>query len=229
MLAIIQCRFNSSRLPGKALLKLSGKEILSRCVSRVKSANLVSNVLVATSKNKTDIPIVEFCNSESLDVFLGSLNDVVQRLHDAAKFKNCQKFLRICGDSPLIDPQIIDHAISLSKASEFDLVTNVFPRTFPKGQSVEIIKTSVLDRILNENRSTSQMEHPTSFIYENFERFRICSFRSGGDFANCNHSIDNESDLKSANMVFKVNNDPTISWQEIEAIYSKNKLNDHFK
>lgn len=224
MLAIVQCRFNSSRLPGKALLKLSGKEILSRCVSRVKSANLVSNVLVATSKNKTDIPIVEFCKSERLDVFIGSLGDVVQRLRDAAKSNNCQRFLRICGDSPLIDPQIIDHAISLSKTSEFDLVTNVFPRTFPKGQSVEIIKTSVFDRILNENRSTSQMEHPTSFIYENFKGFRICSFTSGGDYANSSHSVDDESDLKSAQIIFRKNKDVRLPWQEIEAIYSKNKL-----
>ena len=87
MLAIIQTRFNSERLPGKALLKLGNTEMLGRCVQRVSAAKSVSNVLIATSENKTDIPIVEFCQKRNFAVHLGPLEDVGLRLLRTANAK----------------------------------------------------------------------------------------------------------------------------------------------
>jgi spore coat polysaccharide biosynthesis protein SpsF len=225
MLAIIQSRYNSLRLPGKALLRLGSKEILARCANRVSSANLVSDVLVATSNRKTDQPIVGFCKQEGLSTHLGSLNDVGTRLLTAAEAKKSSSFVRICGDSPFIDPEVIDTAISLYTSSEFDLVTNVFPRSFPKGQSVEIINTKTLQKACEQLRTMDEMEHATSFFYNHPNDFKICSFTSGKDTKNSRQCIDDKNDLAIAQKISSNEHVFNFGWQEIEKLWKKEEQN----
>lgn len=225
MLVIIQSRYNSSRLPGKALIRLREKEILAMCAHRVASANLVNDVIVATSDEKTDQPIVDFCKHEGLKIHLGPLNDVGARLLTAAKSKNSRVFVRICGDSPFIDPQIIDTAIALFASSDFDLVTNVFPRSFPKGQSVEVIKTRILEKVCEQRRSNEEIEHATSFIYNHPNDFKICSFTSGEDSKNSRQCIDDKNDLAIAQKISSDMDPLKFGWQEIEKLWKKVEQN----
>lgn len=221
MLAIIQSRYNSSRLPGKALIRLGEKEILAMCAHRVSSANLVSDILIATSNRKTDQPIVGFCKQEGLATHLGSLNDVGRRLLTAAESKRSSSFIRICGDSPFIDPELIDIAISLSNSSDFDLITNVFPRSFPKGQSVEIIKTRMLKKVCEQTRSDEEKEHPTSFFYKHHNNFKICSFTSGASAADSRQCIDDKNDLAIAQKISSNEHVLNFGWQEIDTLWTK--------
>ena len=225
MLAIIQSRFSSKRLPGKALFKLGNTEILGRCAQRIAGAKLVSKVLIATSEDKTDIPIVEYCQKKNLAVHVGPLKDVGLRLLSAVSSKNKTSFVRICGDSPFIDPKLIDIAISLSNSSDFDLVTNVFPRSFPKGQSVEIIKTSMLKKTCEQTRSVEEMEHATSFFYKNHNDFKICSFTNGTNAAESRQCIDDKNDLAIAQRISSNLNVFNLGWREIDKLWKETGRN----
>lgn len=211
-------------MPKKVLLRIGTKTILERCHQRVSLAQGVSKIVVSTSDEVDDKQIVNYCKDKNWHVSTGSLNDVGLRLLQIAKTEKKSSFVRISADSPFIDPKIIDTAISLSKSKKFDLVSNVFPRSFPKGQSVEIIRTEALDRICKNNRSKEQKEHMTKYFYENFEKFKIISFESGEDFTNSNQSIDDKPDLTWAKTIAEKIDDCKSTWQEIESISYKNKF-----
>jgi len=223
LLAVIQSRYDSARLPGKALLSLGDSSILGKCVERVSRASLITEIIVATSRESSDLVIAEYCKNRNLTCHLGPLDDVGLRLADAAASKNQKKFIRICGDSPFIDPEIIDQAISLSTSSDFDLVTNVFPRSFPRGQSVEVIRTKTMQQICSEKRSADEKEHATSYFYDNHKQYRICSFSSGADEANSRQCIDDEKDYKIAKYVMGLNEMNDLGWKEIQRLWNAKK------
>jgi spore coat polysaccharide biosynthesis protein SpsF len=223
VIAIIQSRLSSSRLPGKALLPLGYSTILGLCVNRVCSANLVSKTFVSTSLDSSDNKIVEFCKNNKINSFRGSLEDVGKRLVDTALSCRQERFIRICGDSPFIDPSIIDEAISISKTSDFDLVTNVFPRSFPKGQSVEVIRTKTMQQICTEKRSADEKEHATSYFYDNHHQYRICSFSSGAEEADSRQCIDDEKDYEIAKDLVDLNETNDLGWKEIQRLWNSPK------
>jgi len=223
VLAIVQSRLNSSRLPGKALLPLGYSTILGLCVKRVCSANLVSKTFVSTSLDRSDNKIVEFCKNNKINSFRGPLEDVGKRLVDTALSCRQERFIRICGDSPFIDPSIIDEEISISKTSDFDLVTNVFPRSFPKGQSVEVIRTKTMLQICSKKRTKAEKEHATSYFYNNYKDYRICSFNSGADQANSRQCIDEDKDYEIAKYIVSVNDINDLGWKEIQRLWNSQK------
>ena len=144
MLAIIQARTSSKRFPKKVLYKINSKPLIIRVVNNALKSNLVSNLIVATSKEKSDDQLVKLIKKSRFKYFRGSLKNVALRMLNVAQINNAKYFMRLSGDSPLIDYKIIDFAIKiLKKNKNVDIVTNVFPRTFPSGQSVEIIKTKM--------------------------------------------------------------------------------------
>ena len=156
----------------------------------------VSKLLIATSNNRSDDELVNFLK-KNFNVFRGSLSNVADRLLKAAQINNSKYFIRISGDSPLIDYKIIDRAIKIFKKDKKnkDLITNVFPRTFPSGQSVEIIKTKILKENLSK-MSKSEKEHVTTFFYKYFKRFRIINFKNFSKFKKKDKmSLDFRSDL----------------------------------
>ncbi len=226
MLALIQARLSSVRLPKKVLRKIGEKTILEHCHQRVSLATGVSKIVVCTSVDDSDKEIAKFCKKKQWNVATGSLNDVGLRLSTIAKQERQCSFLRISADSPFIDPQIIDTAILLSKSKMFDLVTNIFPRSFPKGQSVEIIRTEALYSICKNNCTKEQKEHVTSYFYDNSDKFKIISFQSGGCFENSNHSVDEMSDLRWAKMIEEKTEYSNLSWQEIESVSSAYKFSE---
>lgn len=223
MLAIIQSRYNSTRLPGKALLPLGNSNVLGKCIERVSQAKLITEIIVATSDEHSDFVISEYCKKRSLTCYTGSLIDVGSRLANAVASKNGENFVRICGDSPFIDPVIIDQAVSLSHSSEFDLVTNVFPRSFPKGQSVEVIRTETMQQICSKKRSADEKEHATSYFYVNHHKYRICSFSSGADEADSRQCIDDENDYKIAKNLMELNETNDLCWKEIQRLWNAQK------
>ena len=188
MLLIVQARYNSSRLPGKVLKNLSGKPMLQWTLERLNNCKRVRRIFVATSEERTDDPIEDFCLSSGWSCFRGNLNDVADRFAQIVHREKIPAFVRISGDSPLMDPEIVDQAIQLYETSECDLVTNILVRTFPKGQSVEVLKADTFLKILPDF-DPSEQEHVTSYYYKHPEKFRMIGFTGGEDAGKCQLSV----------------------------------------
>ena len=145
---IIPARMNSKRFRGKALKKINNFEILKILINRLKKVRHIKKFVISTTKNKIDNKIINFCKREKISFDRGDSLNVAKRLFKTAKKFKAKYFVRINGDSPFIHYNIIDKAIKIYKKKKVDIVTNIFPRTFPIGQSVEVIRTDTLGKNL---------------------------------------------------------------------------------
>lgn len=203
MLCIIQARYSSKRLPGKVLKKILGITVLKRVINQVKKSKKIKKIIIATSKHKADKKIINFCNKNKINCISGSLNNVFKRFYSIIIQEHCESFVRISADSPLLNYSLIDKAVTLFNKNQYDIITNVFPRTFPKGFSVEVINSKIiLDYVLKIKKKRHQ-EHLTSFFYDNYKKFKIKNFSNKVDYSNINLSIDNLSDFIRVKNIIK--------------------------
>ena len=135
---IIQARMASSRFPGKILKKIRNNTIIELIVKRLKKAKLVNDIVVATSNIKENKPLINFLKKKKIKFFCGSENDVLSRFYSAAKKNKSKIIIRITGDCPLADPNIVDEFISEFKKNNYDYLSNVNPWTYPDGLDVEV-------------------------------------------------------------------------------------------
>lgn len=202
----IQARYSSERLPGKVLKEVSGKPLLEYTIKRLQKTNLSQSIYVLTSKNSEDLKIVNFCKSKSYKFFSCSLENVFKRFRSFLKLNNYDAFVRISGDSPLIDPFLIDKMLDKFRKNDCDILTNVFPRTFPSGQSVEIIKSKTFLKIDESLLTEEDKEHVTSFFYKNSKIFNIENFECKYSHKNIKLSIDTYDDFDRFVYFLKKNN-----------------------
>lgn len=223
MLVIIQARMSSNRLPGKVLMPLAGKPMLAWIVERVVAANYVSRVIVATSNEVDDDSIASYCKKYSIPCFRGNLLDVASRMMEAVKKEKADCFVRISGDSPLIDSKLIDQAIKIYYENEYDLVTNVLKRTFPKGQSVEVLRTKTFIEtypIMNN----VEREHVTFYYYLHPEKFKIFNFISKEITAEkVQFSVDTYEDYQIINaLIIATKGKIDLGWSDFIKIKNNN-------
>ena len=205
MIAIIQARCNSKRFKNKVLKFFLGKPIIQHVVDNVKKSKKLNKVIVATSKNKSDDKLIKYLKKKNINFYRGSHLNVAKRLSDLAEKKKSNFFIRISGDSPFVNAKIIDRAISLhKKRKNVDLITNVFPRTFPMGQSVEIIKTKIIRKNL-KRFNVKDKEHVTRYVYENNDNFSIINFRNKSKKKIFKMSIDTKKDFNFLEKKFLIN------------------------
>jgi spore coat polysaccharide biosynthesis protein SpsF len=171
----IQARMSSARFPGKMLAPFRGRPLIAQVLERFREFDLHSRVVVLTSTDSTDDPLADFVTNRcGVAVFRGDLDNVVARFQSALGEYPCEWFLRISGDSPLIDASLVQAMIQLSDRSD-DVVSNVVRRTFPPGQSVECVRSDVF-RALNSNDLTpDQREHVTKVFYDRRGDWRLRS------------------------------------------------------
>lgn len=155
---------SSSRLRGKVLRDLAGKPVLGHLLDSLSQCVPPDVTAVLTSTDPSDDLIVQFCRDRSVSVFRGDLLDVASRFHEAAQEYACDAFVRLTGDSPLLDYRIVDRAIEIWREGHYDLVTNAVPRTFPVGQTVEILAATCLSHHLTDF-SAHDREHVTPFFH----------------------------------------------------------------
>ena len=195
--AIIQCRMTSGRFPGKVLAPLMGKPIMDHVLEQIKKTKFYSSIILATSIDKADDPLAIYAEQIGLKVIRGSRDDVIQRFALALKHYNCEAFFRICGDSPLLLPHLFDHAVSIYQKKSYDIITNVFPRTYPAGMSVELFKT---DTFLNLNfffLNDDEKEHISKYYYLNSNDFKIHNIECATQIQpELNLAVDEIGDIK---------------------------------
>ena len=201
---IVFARLNSMRLPGKALIKIAGIRLIDRVLNRVQKAEGASITVVATTDTNLDDQLVEYLEGRDVYIYRGSGSDVALRAACCAKFHNLDCFVRISGDSPFIDSDLITRALLKYKTGSFDLVTNVFPRTFPRGVSVEVIKTQAIQRLLELTQQEFYTEHVTPYFYDNSDKFSIKNiFSNNVAFREANLAVDTPTDLKRINWILE--------------------------
>lgn len=170
---IVFARMDSSRLPGKTLAPIGGRPLLGHVMDRCRRARALRVFVVATTERPVDGPIVAFARDEGWEVFRGATADVALRALACARAFGLDAFVRISGDSPFIDPGLIDEAVRRHETGGWDVVTDVFPRSYPPGVSVEVISTAAMERVLRETRDAEDREHVTRYVYAHPEAFRI--------------------------------------------------------
>jgi spore coat polysaccharide biosynthesis protein SpsF len=195
---VVFARMDSVRLPGKALADLCGRPMLGRVLDRVRRARLCRRVVFATSERPSDGAIASFAKSEGVEVFRGDAADVVERALGCCDALGLDAFVRISGDSPFMPPELIDRALEAMQQTDADLVTNVFPRSYPAGASVEVIKAKALRRA-HERMTTDEREHVTSAFYSAPDAWRIVNFSaSARAYADLRLTVDTAAELEVA-------------------------------
>lgn len=173
IIAIIQARMSSRRFPGKVLAPFLGKPVLAHVAERLRLFSDMLPVVVATSSEETDDPLACYAESLGLGVVRGPLQDVVGRFLQTVERHPCEAFFRVCADSPLLEPFLFTQASEVYASGDYDLVTNVFPRTFPPGMSVELLRTEAFLSFAHRNLAPQDREHATRYIYDHQDLFRI--------------------------------------------------------
>lgn len=197
---LIQARMSSSRYPGKVLAPLQGTPLIGHLVSRIFKVRPAEEVIVLTSVEKSDDPLVEYLKFLGVQTFRGPLDNVFRRFQLCLEKFECKWFFRISADSPLFKADLINKMLSYSQSNEFDIVTNIFPRSFPKGHSLEMVRSKVFENIDSSGLTSDQKEHVTKVYYDNYHEYSIKNIHSGNvDMMEMNLCVDTIEDLNRLN------------------------------
>ena len=220
VLAIIQARTASTRLPLKVMTQLSGVPMLTRVVRRTKRARRLNEVLVATSVSAHDDAIEDLCSWEGWPCFRGSEEDLLDRFFQAAKKHGADPIVRITADCPLIDPGLIDDVVAVFQEGEWDYASNTLePRTFPRGLDTEVFSFEALQRAWDEDKNPAWREHVTPYIYRNPEGFRLKGVAHEEDLSNMRWTVDSPEDLELVRRIYAAfDGDDHFTWKEVLAL-----------
>ena len=222
IVAIIQARMGSTRLPGKVLKDLGGETVLARVVARVRRSQEIGEVVIATTREPEDDAIVEECRRLSVRVFRGEGHDVLDRYYQTAKEEKAEAIVRITSDCPLIEPEITDATIRAFLDRRPDYASNVLERTYPRGLDTEIMTWNALSRSWREAQAPYQREHVTPYIYESAGKFTLVSFKGDIDYSSHRWTLDQPEDLAFLRAVYeRMGNDRLFSWRDVMALLER--------
>lgn len=195
--ALIQARMSSSRFPGKVLAPFAGRPLIDHVIEAVQAVPTVDRVTVLTSDHPTDDPLVAYLADRGVATFRGPLDDVFERFRQYVQTVENDWFLRVSSDSPLLDPAILGRLVAHPQRGRADIVTTIFPRTFPKGKNGELVRTASFLSIDPADLTAEDHEHVTPYFYRHPERFVIASVTSPDpDLAGLSYAVDTVDDLR---------------------------------
>ncbi len=205
VVAIVQARMGSERLPGKVLLGIAGKSMLAHVVHRLQRARLIDRVIVATTTSDADGAIVAECDQIGVLSICGSEADVLGRYQTAALAVDADVIVRVSADSPFVDPEVCDLVVSRFSGAEppVDYASNKIEPSFPLGLDVEVFTREALTRTAMEAVEPFERAHVTVYMYQHPERFRLLAVRVDRDLHSWRWTVDTPEDLAFARAVFK--------------------------
>ncbi|MBI2758571.1 MAG: glycosyltransferase family protein [Chloroflexi bacterium] len=235
VIAIIQGRMTSSRLPGKILADIAGQPMLQRVFVRTSRAATVTETIFATTTDSTDDPVAEYCGFSGIPFTRGSLYDVLDRYYQTAKQAKADVVVRVTADCPVIDPELIDNVVNTLLEGEYDFVCNRLPppwtRTSPIGLDVEACTFKVLNKAWKETKELQHREHVMPYFYEGVELsavsrqlsagvsprgFRIALLNHTTDFGDYRWTVDTPEDLEFMREVYAhFNGRDDFTWKEV--------------
>ncbi len=201
-IAILQARMSSRRLPGKVLCEINGKPMIYWQLQRIYRAKNVDKVIVATSTDTTDDPLVDFLISEEVLYVRGSLDNVKERFDNVITQFPSESFIRLTGDCPLVMPSLIDDLVDAFHEANVDYLSNTIKPTFPDGLDIEVVKTEAFRKLDNASLSKAEIEHVTYGLYSRTGQFTIQNFINSQDLSNLRWTVDYHEDLEFVRDVF---------------------------
>lgn len=215
IVAIVQARMSSSRLPGKTLADLNGRPMLVRLVERLRRSKSLQAITVATSNDPTDDPIAALCGDLNVACYRGSLNDVLDRFYQAALFSRATAVVRITADCPLADPGVVDLVVREFLDKGYDYVSNVDPPTFPDGLDTEVFSMSGLERVWKEAILKSDREHVTPYFRKHPELFSQGNIANPEDLSRLRWTVDEPKDLQFVRRIYDRLGNRDFGMQEV--------------
>ena len=225
VVAIIQARMAASRLPGKVLKDLGHKPVLGWMIARTRRAELINEVVIATTTDPSDDPVAAYCADQGVACVRGSMQDVLDRYYQAARQHQADVVVRLTADCPFIDPVMLDENLRAFLDSEprADFAANRLPppfeRTIPIGLDAEFCYFEGLELIWNEAEEKHQREHVMPFFYEHPERFEILHITHQPNYGHLRWTVDTPEDLALLRQIvsyFPGRDD--FSWTEVLAL-----------
>lgn len=200
VVAIIQARMGSTRLPGKVLVDISGKPMLWHIIERVKGCKKVDSIVVATTSREEDRPVVELAIDCGVDAFAGSEDDVLDRYYQAARKFDADPIVRITADCPVIDPQIVDEVINECTEEGYDVCG--LSGEFPDGLDVTVFSFKALENTWENAKLPSEREHVCPYMGKHPEKFKLGEYVKFDNLSHHRWSVDEESDLRFIQEIF---------------------------
>ncbi len=203
VVAIIQARMGSTRLPGKVLLDIEGKPMLWHVVNRLKKSRLIDKIVIATTVSERDLLILRFAEENGIDRFAGSEEDVLDRYYRAAKKFRADLIVRITADCPLIDPAVVDRVIQYYLDNKDNLDHVGTAGSFPDGLDVSLTSFAALEKAWLEAKLPSEREHVGPYIWKNPQIFRLAKIESDEDYSHLRWTVDDEKDLLLVREIYR--------------------------
>ena len=231
--AIVQARMSSSRLPQKVLMDLQGKPVIEQVFHQLSYSKLLNEIILATSSDSSDDPLIEWAKSKQIKYFRGDLNNVLKRFYDTAKYFNIEVIVRITADCPLIDPEIVDNVIEQYLIGNHDYFSNTNPPTFPDGLDTEVFSFVSLEKAFDRAKLLSEIEHVTPYIRNHPEEFKIGNYSSSINYEHFRWTLDNPEDYYFISAVYNnlYEEGTFIKWHDVIKFLDKNKevigINEH--
>ena len=217
--AIIQARMSSTRLPGKVLRKIGNEPMLYHVINQVRGSKLIKDIIIVTTIMPQDDVIVKYCKKNNIKCFRGSSTDLLDRYYKCAKKFGIDPIVRITSDCPLIDPKVVDKAITKFLKGLFDYVANNLEKqkgnwdnstcNFPQGMTVEVSSFKALEQAWKDARKPSEREHVFPYVQFNPKLFRVSNFKYPRDLSFIRCTVDRLRDLQFVTELF--NRFPIVS------------------
>ena len=196
--AMIQARMGSSRLPGKVMKEVVGKPLLEHIIDRLKFCEKIDEIIVITSLEPQNEPIIRLCEKLNIDYFIGDEKDVLDRYYQASIRFNLNEndsILRITADCPLIDPKIVDEVIIKHLDKDYDYTTNTLIRTYPDGLDCEVFTLPILKEMWIKAKLKSEREHVTLYIKNNPDNYNLGNLEQDRDLSDLRWTVDEKEDF----------------------------------
>jgi spore coat polysaccharide biosynthesis protein SpsF len=220
--AILQARMSSSRLRGKVLLDIMGRPMLLRQIERIRRAETISKIVVATSSDPSDDSLQELADSENISVHRGSLDNVFSRFKQISELSSDLNFVRLTGDCPLTDPLVIDKVVLEHLRSGADYTSNTMARTYPRGLDVEVFRAEALGKLGESGLSKLEQEHVTLGFHSRAAIFKLHNVSDSIDNSGLRWTVDTETDFAFVSWVYSnlFQKDPAFTSNAIYSLLS---------
>ena len=219
VVAVVQARMGSTRLPGKVMRPLLGLPMLARLLERLARCQKLDDVVVATTDDGSERPIVELVDSLDVHVFRGSEDDVLARYYGAARQHAADVVVRITSDCPLIAPEVVDGCVEafLASGGEIDYASNGFRRTYPRGLDTEVFSMGALETAFSKAATPPDREHVTPFIWRQPQRFRLLDVVDVEDHSDLRWTVDTPEDFELVSKIYGAlyPTNPAFSYRDV--------------
>lgn len=215
VVAIVQARMGSTRLPNKVLKPIMGKPMIELLLTRLARAKEIDEIVVATAEDSRNLPLIDAVSALGYRCYAGSENDVLDRYIQAAKMASAEVVVRITGDCPLIDAALVDEAIRRFKMAGVDYLSNAAPPSYPDGLDTEVFTFAALERASRETDKAFDREHVTPYLRE-ADKFRNAAMQNDQDLSGLRWTVDEPADFDVVARVFEhFAPDIHFTWQQV--------------